>query len=74
MLIRRKRGWELPESAATPEDYYIDRRRLLAGMGIGGLILAVPAALKCVGTGYDAASGVALGPRAAMEDPEKRTY
>jgi methionine sulfoxide reductase catalytic subunit len=45
MLIRRKKGWELPERIATPEARYVDRRRLLAGMGIGGLILAAPAAL-----------------------------
>src|SRR5262245_6255358 len=45
MLIRRKKGWELPERTATPEACYVDRRRLLAGMGIGGLILAAPAAL-----------------------------
>ncbi len=31
MLIRRKRGWELPESAATPESVFLDRRALLGG-------------------------------------------
>jgi hypothetical protein len=41
MLIRRKRGWELPERAATPEHVYLDRRRLLRALGIGGAILAV---------------------------------
>jgi sulfoxide reductase catalytic subunit YedY len=64
MLIRRKEGWELSEAAATPEAHYVDRRRLLAGMGISGLILAAPAVLNRVGAGYDA-----LGPRAAVEDP-----
>lgn len=41
MRIRIKRGWELPESAATPEDVYLDRRRLMGGMiglGIAGTI------------------------------------
>src|SRR5215467_2110273 len=58
MLIRRKKGWELPERIATPEARYVDRRRLLAGMGIGGLILAAPAALGQLGPKSDAASRV----------------
>jgi hypothetical protein len=29
MLIKRRRGWELLESAATPEDRFQQRRRLL---------------------------------------------
>jgi methionine sulfoxide reductase catalytic subunit len=32
MLIRVKRGWELPESAATDEAVFRDRRRLLKGL------------------------------------------
>jgi sulfoxide reductase catalytic subunit YedY len=35
MLIRRRRGWELPESAATPEPVVLGRRRLL-GAGLAG--------------------------------------
>src|SRR6516165_3217337 len=49
MLIRRKRGWEVPERSVTPEAHYVNRRRLLAGIGIGGLILAAPAVLGRVG-------------------------
>src|SRR6266487_3066343 len=74
MLIRRKRGWELSEPAATPERYYVDRRRLLAGIGIGGLILAAPAALPRIGVGADAASAVPLRPRAAIDDPSEELY
>ena len=33
MLIRTKRRWEMPESAATPEQFFFDRRALLAGTG-----------------------------------------
>jgi sulfoxide reductase catalytic subunit YedY len=47
MPIKRRRGWELPESAATPEAVYRDRRRFLktaaAGsvlLGAGGLLAA----------------------------------
>ena len=29
MPIGRKRGWELPESAATPEQVYLKRRRIV---------------------------------------------
>ena len=29
MLIRSRKGWELPDSAATPESVYLNRRSLL---------------------------------------------
>ena len=35
MLIKRRRGWELPERQATPEGLYLDRRRLIQAMGVG---------------------------------------
>jgi len=38
MLIKRRRSWELPESQATPESLFLDRRKLLAGMGMTGLL------------------------------------
>ena len=44
MLIKRRRGWEIPESQATPEAVFLDRRRLLAGMGIAGAAAATGAA------------------------------
>jgi sulfoxide reductase catalytic subunit YedY len=42
MLIKRPRGWELPESQATPEAVFLNRRRFLAaaGLGAGGLLIA----------------------------------
>jgi sulfoxide reductase catalytic subunit YedY len=46
MNIKKKRAWELPEKAATPEGVYLDRRRILAGLGLGGAILAAPALLR----------------------------
>jgi sulfoxide reductase catalytic subunit YedY len=36
MLIRRRRGWELPESAATPEAFVLNRRAML---GAGAALL-----------------------------------
>lgn len=41
MLIRSKRGWELPESAATPESLYLSRRGLV---GVAAGLAALPAA------------------------------
>ena len=38
MLIRRRRGWELPESAAVDEAVYLDRRRLVQGLAAGSII------------------------------------
>jgi len=46
MLIRIKRSWELPESQATPEAVYLDRRRLLAGAGMLAGAALLPRALR----------------------------
>lgn len=35
MLIKRHRGWEIRESAATPEQVYLDRRAVLGAIGFG---------------------------------------
>ncbi len=41
MHIRIRRGWEIPESQATPEHVVASRRRLLgAGVGLAGLALS----------------------------------
>src|ERR1700692_4130065 len=40
MLIRKKRGWELPERAATSEAVFNDRRRLLKGLAAGPILAA----------------------------------
>src|SRR5262245_14104640 len=37
MLIKIKRGWEIPESAATPEDVFLNRRQFLGGTAAGAL-------------------------------------
>ncbi|MCX6595497.1 MAG: protein-methionine-sulfoxide reductase catalytic subunit MsrP [Acidobacteria bacterium] len=37
MLIRTRPGWELPESAVTPEKFYLNRRQLLAAAGFLGV-------------------------------------
>jgi methionine sulfoxide reductase catalytic subunit len=40
MLIRRRRGWEIPDREATPEALFMDRRRFLEGAtALGGLLV-----------------------------------
>jgi len=43
MLIRNPPDWALPESEATPEEVYLRRRELLAGMIAAGLVPAAAA-------------------------------
>lgn len=38
MLIKRPHGWELPESAATPENVFLNRRNFLTGVGASAAI------------------------------------
>ena len=40
MLIRVKRGWEIAEGAATPEDVFVNRRRLIKGVAAGAIVAA----------------------------------
>ncbi len=42
MLIKCPHGWELPESAATDESIYWDRRRFLRGLAAGGMVSSLP--------------------------------
>ena len=40
MLVKVKRGWEIPESEATPESVFYNRRALLKAMGMGAILAA----------------------------------
>ena len=52
MYIRRTRGWELPESQATPEHVFLSRRALIgAGAGLIGAGAFGPAALAQAASG-----------------------
>ncbi len=62
MLVKVKRGWELPESAATPEHVFRDRRRLIQGLAAGPILLAL-----------GGVSGVRPG-HAAAADPSSAFY
>lgn len=48
MLIRIPRGWELPESAATPESVFRQRRALIKGLAAGPILaVALPGLAAC---------------------------
>ena len=59
MNIIHKRSWEMPESAATPEDVFWNRRRFLTGLAGGGLALG---------------TGVFARPAFAEDDPSAKLY
>ncbi|UYN96727.1 MAG: protein-methionine-sulfoxide reductase catalytic subunit MsrP [Enhydrobacter sp.] len=42
MLIKRRRGWELPERQVTDEGVYLRRRELVRAAGLGATAMAVP--------------------------------
>jgi methionine sulfoxide reductase catalytic subunit len=62
MLIKVKRGWEMRESEATPEQVFLDRRRIVQAMGMGALIAATG--------GFAAGAGAAAPP----PDPSTGLY
>jgi sulfoxide reductase catalytic subunit YedY len=68
MLTRSRRGWELPESAATPEALVWDRRQVLRSMGLAG----AAAGLGAIGGG--AASARQTGPEVAYPFPRNETF
>ena len=71
MLIKIKRGWELPESAATPENLFHDRRRLLKAAAAGSILLAAPGLLA----GCDETSDLtAQAGQDAVPDPSAKLY
>jgi sulfoxide reductase catalytic subunit YedY len=53
MLIKRRRGWELPERAATPEQVFQERRRLIQGLAAGPMLLAGGSGLIGVAAAQD---------------------
>lgn len=64
MLIKRKKGWELPESAATSESVYLDRRSLLKATGLFSAAAVTGGAFNHLMT----------GPAGAMDDPTADLY
>ena len=58
MLIRVKRGWELPESAATDEAVFGDRRQLLKGLAAGPILAAGAAGFPAWAADADPSAGL----------------
>ena len=76
MLIKIKRGWELPEAAATPEAVFRDRRRLIKTLAAGPILLAAPGLLAAceesqAENGGSAGTQLAAAPEA---DPSAPLY
>jgi methionine sulfoxide reductase catalytic subunit len=72
MRIRRRRGWELPESAATPEHVFRDRRRLCQAIAAGPILLTAGARLARAETPADPSAGLypmARNPRYVLDRP-----
>jgi len=67
MLVKVKQGWELPESAATPEDIYLNRRQIVKALGIAPAIAAtasvLPAGMAMAATDDDPSAGLYPAPR-----------
>jgi methionine sulfoxide reductase catalytic subunit len=55
MLIKVKRGWELPESAVTPEDVFLNRRDMVKALGIAPALAATASVLP--GSAFAATDG-----------------
>jgi len=66
MLIRRKRGWEIRESRATPEAVFADRRRLIQGMAAGSLVASGLLASGFLGRALSAQAADEPDPSAAL--------
>ncbi|MCY4317868.1 MAG: protein-methionine-sulfoxide reductase catalytic subunit MsrP [Alphaproteobacteria bacterium] len=64
MQILRRRGWELPESEATPEAVFHDRRRLIQAAALGGIAAAAgPIVAHATTTETDPTANLYPGPR-----------
>ncbi len=62
MLTRIRRGWELPESRATPEHVFWNRRQILAGMAASGALAGPLLAGISARAGEDAGIAAELYP------------
>ena len=75
MLIKIKRGWELPESAATPEAVFHDRRRFLKAVAAGPILAVAPSLLAACEEGPNQSAEAAVQMAAAGEpDPSAKLY
>ncbi len=67
MLIKRRRGWEIPEREAVPESVFAGRRTILKAMGFAGMAgLMAGAAGGPLGRVLAAETAAAADPTAAL--------
>lgn len=80
--IRIKKSWEIPQSAATPEPVYVDRRQVLRGLGLGLGAAAIgaagvgwpdPARAQTISAGSEPFALPALGAGYADRFPAQRS-
>src|SRR5580765_8920094 len=65
MLIRKRRGWELPDRAATDEAAFRDRRRLIQGLAAGPILAAGIGSLSAFAADADPPAGLYPAKRSA---------
>jgi sulfoxide reductase catalytic subunit YedY len=70
MLIKIKRGWELPESAATPENVFLDRRRLIKTVAAGPILMVAPGLLAACDEGQADSNTSSTTQIAAAPEPD----
>ena len=68
MLTRVKRGWEIPESQATPESVFYDRRNLVKTLALGPILAAGAV------NGLGLAGPLSSAALAAESDPSASLY
>ncbi len=71
MLIKRTRGWELPERLVTPESVYLDRRSLLRGLAAAPVIAGLAGCVEEADADGDDKTQLAT---AVADDPSADLY
>src|SRR3546814_8940115 len=76
MLIKRTRGWEIPESRATPEAVWLDRRRLLKALAAAPMLAGTAGLAGCMEEAeaeqrLAAAPATAADPSAGLYPPKR---
>lgn len=69
MVVKRKRGWEIPEGRATPEKVFLNRRALIVGGGVVAAGAVAGALLLNRGTASESTAA-----RPASVDPSRGLY
>lgn len=74
MLVKIRRGWELPESAATPEDVFLNRRGLVKTLAAGPILASTPSLLLAGCDEEDSQAAAGGKDEAVSEDPSASLY